>query len=112
MRIECPVDSIRNMSPDEVARAIKKEEILLIDVREDLEFQRGHINGAIHIPLRELEYRREEIPRDKKVILYCRTGNRSTRAAMILCSYGYKNAVNMSGGIIRWPGDTSDTAKI
>ena len=53
----------------------------IIDVREAMEFENGHIKGAINIPLSELREKANEIPKDKPVYLHCRTGQRSYNAA-------------------------------
>ena len=93
-----------------------KSGALLVDVREkeevtQLAYDVPHI---INIPLSEFEERFNEIPKDKKVIMVCRSGGRSLRAAGFLVNHGYDKVVNMRDGIIRWvqkqfptKGDTS-----
>jgi rhodanese-related sulfurtransferase len=78
-----------------------QEEYLLVDVRTPEEFASGHIAGAINIPVEELGSRLAEIGSDKPVVLYCRSGNRSTTAASILESAGYEGVYNL-GGTIQW----------
>jgi rhodanese-related sulfurtransferase len=99
----CPSERIRNVSPDTVKEAIETKDVILLDVREHTERVNGHIKGSLHIPLRELPYRANELPRDKEIVTYCRSGNRSLGAAMYLCAQGFDNVANMEGGIIRWP---------
>ena len=72
----------------------------IIDVREDMEFENGHIKGAINIPLSELRERANEIPKDKIVYLHCRTGQRSYNAALALQHLGYDNVVNVTGSFL------------
>lgn len=72
-----------------------------MDVRQPHEFNQNHINGAKLIPLGELESRLNELPKDKKIICVCQSGNRSGSATKILLSAGY-SAVNMKGGMLSW----------
>ena len=67
-----------------------------IDVREPNEFAMGHLRGAINIPLSQFEQsnRLDSIPKDDEIVLYCRTGSRSSYAMMILRLKGFKNVVN------------------
>lgn len=77
-------------------------EIVIIDVREDYEYQAGHIPGARLIPLGELPNRTSEIPRDETVVLVCRSGNRSAQAHRYLLDQGFTNVHNMRGGMLDW----------
>ena len=61
-----------------------------------------HIEGAINIPLDELQQRLAEINFTDKILVYCRTGNRSTQAAKILVENRFSNFYHMQGGIIAW----------
>lgn len=71
----------------------------LIDVRSDWEFEAGHITGAIHIPLEEIQFKIAEIKNmQAPVILYCRSGNRSGMAANMLKQSGLQDIYN-GGGI-------------
>ena len=70
---------------------------VLVDVRTAGEFRRGHIEGAINIPIDEIRDRMSEIPKDKTILLYCLTGVRSYFVYRILAQLGYR-AVNFSGG--------------
>lgn len=75
---------------------------LLIDVRTPDEFARdGHIEGARLLPLSSLARRRDELPRDRKVVVVCRTGSRSAVACELLNDAGY-DAVNLRGGVVGW----------
>ena len=73
----------------------------LVDVRTAEEFDGGYIPGAINISLQELQQKMNRIPKDKPVILYCRSGNRSAFAANILMQAGYTEVYDL-GGIIDW----------
>ena len=88
-------------------------DVLLIDIREPAEYQRGHIPGAIHAPRGLLEFEihglvdrsRENlnIPHEETpIVLYCGTGGRSALAAGTLEELGYRNVKSMAGGIVAW----------
>lgn len=80
---------------------------LLIDVREPVEYKNGFIPGAINIPLSQIEQRMGNIPKDRDLLLYCRSGMRSKNAARILRKNGYTRLVNLQGGISSWSGKLS-----
>ena len=85
----------------------ENQEIVLVDVREKLEWNEGHIPGAIHVPRGYLELQVEEaVPdKDKTVVLYCAGGVRSLMAGATLQQMGYKNVVSMAGGFGAWKGN-------
>jgi phage shock protein E len=85
-----------------VASIIDQDDIYVIDVREQWEYDEGHIPGVTLIPMNEVPNRLEEIPTDMDVIVTCRSGNRSGQIAEYLRQIGYDNVHNMSGGIIAW----------
>ena len=72
---------------------------VMIDVRTGEEWRAGHIEGAIHIPLSEIkkDIKNYTIPKDEEILLYCRSGNRSGRAKVILDELGYTNTTNIGG---------------
>lgn len=71
---------------------------IIIDVRTPQEFSSGAIDGAVNIPVDELENRLDEVSGYNQIVVYCRSGARSTKAKTILDNAGYKNVVN-GGGI-------------
>ncbi|KIC69838.1 rhodanese-like domain-containing protein [Kocuria rhizophila] len=73
----------------------------VLDVREQNEWDAGHIEGAQHLPLSELAERSEEVPLDQDVYVICRSGGRSLRATAYLAQYGY-DPVNVLGGMGAW----------
>ncbi len=77
---------------------LSKDEIFLIDVRTSGEFEFAHIEGAINIPVDDLRSRLSEIPKNKKVVLYCAVGLRGYLASRILHQHGYTDVYNLSGG--------------
>lgn len=73
----------------------------LLDVREPYEYAEGHIHGAQLLPLGELGKRMGELPRNREILVICRSGNRSGSATRQLAQAGF-NAVNLRGGMIGW----------
>ncbi len=72
----------------------------LVDVREPDEVATGMLPGAIHIPLGDLPHRLGELDRDRRVVLLCRSGGRSTQAAEYLTAVGFGDVVNLTGGML------------
>ena len=98
-------EKIEEVSPAEAKREIESGASALIDVREPHEHQEAHLEGDVLIPQAELPSRIDEVApdTDQRVLLYCRSGNRSARAALELASgLGYENVASISGGILEW----------
>lgn len=76
-------------------------EAKVLDVREDYEWEAGHIEGALHIPMNDLPERVEELDPDEDVYVICRSGGRSFRVVQWLVGNGY-SAMNVSGGMGAW----------
>jgi molybdopterin/thiamine biosynthesis adenylyltransferase/rhodanese-related sulfurtransferase len=95
-------------TPAQVQDALsqKKDDFVLIDVREKYEWDEGHIPGAKHVPRGFLELRIEEAVPDKsqQVVLYCAGGTRSLIAGSTLQQMGYDNVISMAGGFGQWKG--------
>lgn len=79
------------------------ESAVLLDVREDDEWQRGHAAGAQHIPMGDVPARIAEIDRDATLFVVCHVGGRSQRVAQYLARNGYR-PINVSGGMLAWAG--------
>jgi rhodanese-related sulfurtransferase len=96
--------SVTHYTPGEVAAKMRNgSNPVLLDVRTPAERSSQHIKGSLHIPLQELRQRIQELARykDREIICYCRSGNRSITAAVALRRQGFDSA-NMKGGIIEW----------
>ena len=78
------------------------KEVLLLDIRGADELVQGIIPGSQHLPMHLLPLRISEFPRDKDIVLYCRSGARSFHACRFLAQQGYDNLINLRGGIIDW----------
>jgi len=83
------------------ARRDAGEDIFLLDVREPYEYQIAQIGGTL-IPQNDVPNRLSEIPRDREIIVHCRSGARSQKIAEFLKQSGYKDVVNVAGGILAW----------
>src|SRR6059058_4893747 len=73
----------------------------LIDVRTDVEYEKGHIPGSTHVPLADVQRESANLDREKPVILYCRSGNRSAPAADAFAASGW-DAHSVEGGLLAW----------
>lgn len=78
---------------------VKNKEFLL-DVREEYEYQEGHVKGAVNLPLREILSQKDSLPKDKDIYVYCRSGHRSADAVNFLKSLGFEKVHNIEGGFI------------
>ena len=94
---------VKHYNADEINNKMKNRSVLLLDVRTESERKARHIKGSLHIPLNQLNSRAEELKKfkDKEIVCYCRSGNRSLSAALLLQKNGY-NAANLKGGISAW----------
>jgi len=77
------------------------EGVTVLDVREPLEWQHGHIDGAVHIPLTQIPDRAAELPVDQQLLVVCKVGGRSSQATAFLREKGFE-AINLAGGMIDW----------
>ena len=80
----------------------QKTELVILDVRTVAEFNEGHIEGAINIPVGDLASRLDELSKNHELLVYCRTGNRSGSAVAILSDAGYTKIYHMHEGISVW----------
>jgi len=90
------------IAPHALAEVAHKVQV--VDVREPEEFAHGlgHIEGALLVPLGQLQARLGELPRDRPVVTVCRSGARSARAAAMLGKAGFADVANLNGGMLRW----------
>ena len=75
---------------------------LIIDVREPNEYLQIRAKGALLLPLGRLNNRVRDLPRDRELLLMCRTGARSQNATQFLAANGFENVTNVTGGIVAW----------
>ena len=93
----------KEVSTDVEAKDIEtlsKNKEFLLDVREEYEYQAGHVKGAINLPLREILSQKDSLPKDRDIYVYCRTAHRSADAVNFLKSLGFDKVHNVEGGFI------------
>ena len=93
----CNPASPHEVTPEQLGLAA-----VLIDVREQYEWDAGHIDGARHVPLSDLPHRLSELPADADVVFYCQTGGRSARALDLAREAGLMRAKHLRGGFAGW----------
>jgi rhodanese-related sulfurtransferase len=96
-----PVGLPADISISEAAK-MRTEGAFILDVRELSEWEQFHIPGSTLIPLGQLSSRVGEVPRDRDVVVVCRTGNRSKKGRDILVKAGFPRVTNMKGGVTDW----------
>lgn len=89
-------------APELKARIEAGEDIAVIDIRSDAEVAQGILPDAQHLAMHLIPLRMHDLPKDKDVVLYCRSGARSYHACNFLGQQGVNNVVNLRGGIIAW----------
>jgi sulfur-carrier protein adenylyltransferase/sulfurtransferase len=103
-----------DITPTELSQRLAGgEDIVLIDVREPYEWSAGHIEGATHIPMNQVQERLAEIPKDKEVVMICRSGGRSGHVQQhLLGAEGYSRVLNMTGGMQRWAREVDPSIRV
>lgn len=96
--------TLSSVSPQQAAQMQSQQKAVIVDVRENDEWNAGHIAGAIHIPLSEIPNRVDELAKyqNSQLIMQCRSGARSTKAVDILTKAGFSNVHNLDGGLNAW----------
>ena len=94
-------DPEHELQPEQVQERLARDEIYLVDVREQYEWDAGRIAGARHIELERLAGRAGELPRDRPLVFQCRLGARSAMATQAFRAAGW-DAYNLNGGITEW----------
>lgn len=95
------MDQIPEIDVQEAKRRLEQG-ALIVDVREQNEYDEAHIPGSRLLPLSEFAERYQELPKDRPLIMQCRSGARSGRATEFLLGNGYREVVNLAGGILAW----------
>lgn len=92
-----------DVTVQEARRLIEdKPGLVLLDVRTASEYEEGHIEGAVNIPVQELSVRFDELSIEDELLVYCRTGNRSAQAVDVLLDLGFTKIYHMDEGITGW----------
>jgi hydroxyacylglutathione hydrolase len=101
--------SHESRTPAQLASPIERDQVTVVDVRRVDEFAEGHIAGAINVPLGELPGRLDDLPSDKRVVVYCQGGFRSAIATSLL-NQNDIDAINMDGGYDAWQAQVVNAA--
>ena len=98
-------ETIPTLSSQQGEKLLSNHNYIFIDVRTQQEYDTGHIPNSTHISVESLESRIDEIEKykEKKIVVYCRSGNRSSKGTKFLIKYGFE-AMNLSGGMLQWKG--------
>lgn len=98
------LNGMKSVGPLQAIQLSNRENAIFLDIRDDAEYRTGHIPDAIHILLKQLPERVAELEkyRSSPVIVYCRSGNRTTGAGGILKKRGFESVYNLGGGIAAW----------
>ncbi|MEB4590420.1 rhodanese-like domain-containing protein [Candidatus Thiothrix sp. Deng01] len=94
----------KQVNSAQAVQILNQEDSVVLDVREDNELRGGKIKGARHIPLGQLKNRLGELEQSKgkPVLVYCRSGNRSSYACQLMTKAGFQDVNNLAGGIMAW----------
>jgi len=96
-----PASAETELQPERVRELAEAGDADVVDVRRGYEFEEGHLPGARHVEVNELTVQAESISKDRPVVFYCRSGNRSGMAAAAFREAGW-DAHNLAGGIVAW----------
>jgi len=97
------MNTVKTLTVQDLKNEINNHEnIILIDVREDIEVAQSKISGSIHIPMNQIPQRLEELNKNTKTIVYCKSGVRSDKVCQYLQHNGFNNIYNLLGGIKAW----------
>lgn len=97
-----PKPKVKEITAAEARRRQEEKTAVIVDVRELDEWQGGHIQGARHIPLGDLQQRAQEILSLPEVIFVCRSGGRSTSATRAFEAAGHPRVASLTGGMQAW----------
>lgn len=97
-----PVKGVENISTEDLKEKLRNKNVQLIDVRTPMEYNQHRIKQFKNIPLQVLRRELNQLDKDKEVVLICRSGSRSMRAARILKNAGFTNITNVVGGMNHW----------
>jgi hydroxyacylglutathione hydrolase len=99
-----PIATVDQIDAPALTAARDAGDVVIVDVRDDGEWDSGHLEGAIHLPLATLASHLGEIPRGKHIVVHCQAGSRSAIAASLLTASGIPGVINFPGGIAAWTG--------
>lgn len=83
-------------------RAVDPSAALIVDVREPNEFVAARVEGSVLLPLSRFVQGYQQLPQDRRLLIFCNSGNRSKTATAWLIGHGFPNSANVAGGIVAW----------
>ncbi len=94
----------KQVNATQAVQILNNDNAVVLDVREESEVRGGKIKGAKHIPLAQLKTRMVELDsaKEKPLLVYCRSGNRSAHACNVLTKTGFQDVSNLAGGMMAW----------
>jgi len=98
---EISEETIAEVTVKDLQKMMQDDRAEILDVREDYEYEIANLNGRL-IPLNKVIHLSREIPKDKPVVVMCKSGTRSKKAIQLLKSEGFENLLNLKGGIDAW----------
>lgn len=93
---------VKEINVQELTDKIQSDDIYLLDIRSEMETAHGVIPGSKHMAMHLIPLKINDLPKDKEIVLYCRSGARSYHACSYLIQQGIDNVVNLRGGILSW----------
>lgn len=109
--LDIPLKKVNNIGLDIFREYVRKENVQLVDVRNLKEYNDGHVPGSDHVFLGTLEENLDKISKNKEVVIYCQSGNRSSVAYSILSKNGFENIINYTGGMKEWKEQKEEIAQ-
>lgn len=99
-----PATPAATMTQEQLVEHLAKhpQHLFVLDVRTPEEYAEGHVPGAVNVPHDQLASRLAEVPKDKDVVVYCRSGRRSALATDVLAANGYQHVSHLEGDIQAW----------
>ena len=110
--VALPSSTFGNLSPDEAADMMQREEVVLLDVRTADEIDEGKIESALELDYKGPDFadRISELDRNATYVVYCAAGGRSSRACELMAEAGFEKVYNMEGGFTAWQDRDSEQA--
>ncbi|WP_100372276.1 rhodanese-like domain-containing protein [Bacillus sp. FJAT-45037] len=98
-------NDVKEITTTELEKQMETDsEAIYVDVREVNEYEAGHVKGMENMPLSNFAENYSVLPKDREIVVFCRSGNRSMQAATFLADQGYAKVTNVEGGILAWEG--------
>ena len=107
-----PVNNMEITAGELAERLGRGDEVFLLDVREPMEWNVSHLENAKHIPMRQVPSSIDALPKDREIVVYCRTGARSANVQHYLLANGFTKVKNLAGGLKAWARDVDPSVRV